>query len=64
MFWIIAYQNSITISNLTLSCTGGDFPSTARGGVNLTRTCLTASEGPAKHILCNIILGTFKGCHQ
>ena len=25
------------------------------GGVNLIRTCLTASEGPAKHILCNII---------
>ena len=43
------------INHLTLSRTGGVFPSTARGGVNLTHTCLTASEGPAKHILCNII---------
>ena len=42
-------------SFLTLSRTGGVFPSTAGGGVNLTHTCLTASEGPAKQILCNII---------
>jgi len=27
----------------------------------LTRTCLTASEGPVRHILCNIIEGTLKG---
>ena len=40
---------------LTLSRTGGVFPSTARGGVNLTHTFLTASEGPTRHILCNII---------
>ena len=49
---------------LTLSRTGGIFPSTARGGVNLTQTYLTASEGPLRHILCNIIEGTFKGDHQ
>ena len=34
---------------------GGRFSLHSTGGVNLTRTCLTASEGPAKHILCNII---------
>ena len=49
---------------LTLSRTGSIFPSTARGGVNLTQTYLTASEGPIRHILCNIIEGTFKGKHQ
>ena len=49
---------------LTLSHTGGIFPSTARGGVNLTRTYLTAAEGTIRHILGNIIEGTFKGGHQ
>ena len=33
------------------------------GGVNLTRTYLTVSDGPIRHILCNIIEGTFKGGH-
>ena len=33
---------------------GGRFSLCSRGGVDLTCTCLTASEGPAKHILCNI----------
>ena len=50
--------------SLTLSHTGGIFPSTARGGVNLTRTYLTAAEGTIRNILCNIIEGTFKGGHQ
>ena len=49
---------------LTLSHTGGIFPSTAQGGVNLTRTYLTAAEGTIRHILGNIIEGTFKGGHQ
>ena len=46
---------------------GAFFPLQIRGGgggVNLTHTCLTASEGPVSHILCNIIEGTFKGSHQ
>ena len=43
---------------------GGIFPSTAWGGINLTHTYLTPSEGPIRHILCNIIEGTFKGDHQ
>ena len=45
---------------LTLSHTGGIFPSTARGGVNLTRTYLTAAEGTIRHILCIIIEGTMR----
>ena len=34
------------------------------GGVNLTQTYLIAAEGTIRHILCNIIEGTFKGGHQ
>ena len=43
---------------------GGYFSLHSMGGVNLTRTYLTATEGTIRHILGNIIEGTFKGGHQ
>ena len=65
LLFLFLWQSLISVEKfLTLSHTGGIFPSTARGGVNLTRTYLTAAEGTIRHILCNIIEGTFKGGHQ
>ena len=61
---IFRLKNILAFTSLTLSHTGGIFPSTARGGVNLTRTYLTAAEGTIRHILGNNIEGTFKGGHQ
>ena len=40
---------------------GGYFSLHSMGGVNLTRTYLTTAEGTIRHILGNIIEGTFKG---